>query len=116
MPVYHSNAERRNDPELKEKLDRIFTEQNKRAADAAVKLRDIVEDLRPLTGLGDPYSVYDQIYDAVWSAAIRAEHDSDFLNRHAPNDCYLENMAAAKMGEYVQPLDVDKLIAIGKRK
>lgn len=108
MTVYTSSEERRNDPELRDKVEKVIIAQNTLMLKAAATLKDLAEEMRVLSGLKDNYSIYERSFDTVFSAAWKVKHDADFMNRDGgPNDCYIGNMAAGQMGEYLQSVDLE---------
>lgn len=108
MAAHKYSDERRHDPEVRAKVERVIIAQNALMARAAATLKELAAEMRSLSGLRDSHSIYDRSYDTVFSAAWKVEHDSDFMNRDGgPNDCYIGNMAASPMGEYLQKIDME---------
>lgn len=109
MAVHHFKDEQRNDPELRDKVERVLLAQNALLLKASTVLKALSDEMRVLSGTRDSHSIYDRSFSAVNSAYYRVSSDADFMNRDgAPNDCYIGNMAASQMGDYIKSVDFDK--------
>lgn len=109
MGVYKYSDDRRNDPETRDKVERVIIAQNALMLKAAKQLKELATEMHALSGMRDSHSIYERSYDTVFSAAWKVEHDSDFMNRDGgPNDCYIGNMAAGEMGEHLQKVNMEE--------
>lgn len=108
MSSYTYSNDRRHDPEVRDKVERVIRAQNALMLKAARQLKETLDEMRELSGIKDRASLFDRSYDAVYSAYWRVDHDATFMNRDGgPNDCYIGNMAAGEMGEYLEGIDLD---------
>jgi hypothetical protein len=101
MTVYTFSNERRNDPEIRAMVERIVKARNEALLEAARRLQEVVDGMRPLS-LGGDSAIYERCFYAVRSASIKVSNDAAFMNRLGINECYIGNEAASQLGEYVQ--------------
>ena len=100
--VFADTDKRRKDPVLKEKINKLLEAQNKALAEAVVLLEQATEILRANSGY-DGLDIYERAYHAASMASYKVSHDANFLAGPA-NDCYLENMAAGRLGYQIEEM------------
>lgn len=105
MTAYIYSDDRRHDPVLRDKVERIHKAQQAKMLEAAIILKKLAAEMRILSGVRDSSSIYDRCYSAVSSAAYSVDKDAAFM-QNIGGDTYIGNMAASEMGEYVQTLDM----------
>jgi hypothetical protein len=99
------SEKRREDPELRGKVERLLDAQNAALLDAAQVLEGLSKTMRNLSIDTNP--IYDRCVHAVGLARWNVSGDADFMNRNAHTDTYIGNMAAGEMGFHLQGLDFE---------
>lgn len=97
--MYKYSDERRNDPELREKVAKIHEDRRDMILKVAKELEAIKEKMYALK-LDEDDGLYEQAYEAVWSAYYGVGRVSQSYRRPT-TDCYIGNLAAGELGEYV---------------
>lgn len=90
---------RREDPELRAKVERINTGRQVMLAKADRVLKELLDEMREHRVAEDD-AIYERCFDAVWSAYYRVSGDAHF-KQGIEGDCYIGNLAAGKLGKYV---------------
>lgn len=97
---------RRNDPEVRAKVDRVLVAQNALLQEAARVLKALSDEMRILSGVRDSASIFDRCFDKVAMASYSVSSDAEFM-KNIGGDTYTGNMAAGQMGEYLQNIDME---------
>lgn len=92
--------ERRNDPVIREKAQKIHELRQKKLQKADKALKEIMDEMRPLR-LGEDDAIYERCFDAVWSAYYRVSGDAHFM-KNIGGETYTGNLAAGELGEYIE--------------
>lgn len=106
MSVYEYSEDRRNDPELRAKVERVLVAQRDLLQKAAATLKELSDEMRVLSGTGQTRSIYDRCFDKVALASYSVGSDAEFM-KNIGGDTYIGNMAASEMGEYLQSIDME---------
>ena len=99
MSTYHYSEEQRNDPELRAKVAKVIKARQDALAEAAQKLQEAVDILRPLS-IFDGDAIYQRSYDATWRAFNQVSGDAAFMGRPT-TETYIGNKAASELGDQI---------------
>jgi hypothetical protein len=102
MTSYTFDAGRRNDPVIRAKVEEIHKARVAMMLKAADELDALAAEMAPLTQGGDD-NMYRQCYDAVRTARYRVRDNAEFM-KGIGSETYIGNLAAGRLGEYVQGL------------
>ncbi len=105
MTDYKYSDDRRNDPEVRARVERVVEAQKALLLKAAATLKELSDEMRVLS-IGDERSIYELCFDKVRMASYSVGGDADFMQKIG-GDTYTGNMAASRMGEYVQSIDFE---------
>lgn len=96
----NESERRRNDPEIRAKVEEINKARQAMLLKAAAQLKELSDEMRELN-LGEDDAIYDNCSDAVWSAYYRVSHDAEF-KQGIGGETYIGNLAAGQLGEYIE--------------
>jgi protease II len=96
----NDSERRRNDPEIRAKVEEIHKARQAMLLKAEAQLEEIVNEMRALTQYGDD-AIYNRCYDAVWDAQYKVGNDARFMQRIG-GETYVGNLAAGELGEIIE--------------
>lgn len=91
--------ERRNDPVVRAKVEKINTDRQVMLAKADRVLKELLDEMRKHR-IAEDDAIYERCFDAVWSAYYRVSGDAHF-KQDIGGETYIGNLAAGELGEYV---------------
>lgn len=102
MSTYKYQESRRNDPELRAKVEKVIRARNEALLQASTLLEQANRILKEQSHFVDD-GIYDRQVRSVSIAAYLLKDDADFKNRDI-TDTYIGNLAAGRLGEQLEAM------------
>lgn len=100
--VFEFSEQRRKDPVILEKAEKVLIAQKKAMAEAVELLNQASAIMRKQSGYVDSV-IFDRCLSAVSSARYTVEKDSSFMEG-IDGECYIGNLAAGRLGYQIEEM------------